>query len=109
VNLETFFWCGGGVGVGEAERSVVVLGQVVRIRPRVVGYRWGFGDGSGGTGARVTHTYGHSGSVEVSLTLTWTADYAVGDGGFTPLGATTTTAAPGRTLPVRETEVVSVR
>ena len=51
VNLETYFWCGDSAGrgcdvLGEGERTVTLLGQPVRIRPRIVAYGWDFGDGS---------------------------------------------------------------
>jgi hypothetical protein len=115
VNLETYFWCAddGGRGcdvVGEGERTVTLLGQPVRIRPRIVSYAWDFGDGAGqdSDGGRVVHTYAHAGTATVTLTLTWTADYAVGAGGFQPIGGTTTTTSPARALPVREAEAVIV-
>jgi hypothetical protein len=114
VNLETFFWCGDGGGTcaarGEGERTVTLLGQSVRIRPRIVGYEWRFGDGSAErvTAARVAHTYGHAGAMAVSVTLTWTADYAVGGGGFRAIGGTTTTTSPVRVLPVQEAATVTV-
>jgi hypothetical protein len=43
----------------------------------------------------------------VSVTLTWTADYAVGGGGFRPVEGTTTTTSPVRVLPVEETQAVA--
>jgi len=113
VNLETYFWCGDGgetcATLGEAERTVTLLGQAVRIRPRIVGYEWRFGDGSGQrvTAGRVAHTYRRAGVMAVSVTLTWTADYAVGGGGFRAIGGTTTTTSPVRLLPVQETETVA--
>jgi hypothetical protein len=114
VNLETYFWCGDGDGrgcaqLGEGERTITLLGQVVRIRPRITGYAWDFGDGTGATvaaGGRAAHTYRRAGSVTVRVTLTWTADYAVGGGAFRPIGDTTTTTSPARVLPVQEAEVV---
>jgi hypothetical protein len=113
VNLETYFWCGDGArtcaALGEGERTVTLLGQAVRIRPRIVGYEWRFGDGTSerATDGRVAHIYGRAGSMAVSVTLTWTADYAVGGGGFGPIGGTTATTSPVRVLPVQETEIVS--
>jgi hypothetical protein len=113
VNLETYFWCGDAVrscaAIGEGERTVALLGQAVRIRPRIVGYEWRFGDGGGlrTSAARVAHTYSHSGAMAVSVTLTWTADYAVGGGGFRPVEGTTTTTSPVRVLPVEETQAVA--
>jgi hypothetical protein len=115
VNLETFFWCADTAGrgcdlLGEGERTVTLLGQAVRIRPRIVGFDWDFGDGSGqhvATG-RAAHTYPHSGTAAVRVTLTWTADYSVGNGAFAPIGGTTTTTSPTRDLPVREAEAVIV-
>jgi hypothetical protein len=112
VNLETYFWCGDGAGtcaaLGEGERTVTLLGQAVRIRPRIVGYEWRFGDGSSQhvTAGRVAHTYGRPGAMAVSVTLTWTADYAVAGGGFRAIGGTTTTTSPVRVLPVQETQTV---
>ena len=112
VNLETYFWCGDGAGtcaaLGERERTVTLLGQTVRIRPRIVSYEWRFGDGSSQrlTAERVAHTYGRPGAMAVSVTLTWTADYAVGGGGFRAIGGTTTTTSPVRVLPVQETQTV---
>lgn len=114
VNLETSFWCGSGDGrtceaIGEGERRVVLLGQPVRIRPKIVGYSWSFGDGSTAevTG-RAAHTYAHAGNPTVTLTLTWTADYAVGTAAFQPIDATTTTTSAPRVLPVREAQTVIV-
>jgi hypothetical protein len=112
VNLETYFWCGDGAGtcaaLGEGERTVTLLGQAVRIRPRIVGYEWRFGDGSSQhvTAGRVAHTYGRPGAMAVSVTLTWTADYALAGGGFRAVGGTTTTTSPVRVLPVQETQTV---
>jgi hypothetical protein len=113
VNLETYFWCGDGAGtcaaLGEGERTVTLLGQAVRIRPRIVSYEWRFGDGSSQSviAGRVAHTYGRPGAMAVSVTLTWTADYAVGGGGFRAIGGTTATTSPVRVLPVQEAETVS--
>ena len=113
VNLETYFWCGEGgatcAALGEGERTVTLLGQAVRIRPRIVGYEWRFGDGSSQRAAagRVAHTYGRAGAMAVEVTLTWTADYAVGGGGFRAIGGTTTTTSPVRLLPVQEAETVA--
>jgi hypothetical protein len=113
VNLETYFWCGDGGqtcnALGEGGRTVTLLGQLVRIRPRIVSYEWRFGDGSSErvTAGRVAHTYGHTGAMAVSVTLTWTADYAVGGGGFRPIGGTTTTTSPVRVLPVQEAQTIN--
>lgn len=113
VNLETYFWCGDGGqtcnALGEGERTVTLLGQTVRIRPRIVSYEWRFGDGSSERVAagRVAHTYRHTGPMAVSVTLTWTADYAVGGGGFRPIGGTTTTTSPVRVLPVQEAQTIN--
>lgn len=115
VNLETYFWCGDTAGrgcdlLGEGERQVTLLGQPVRIRPRILSYAWDFGDGAGAqiTAGRAAHTYEHAGAPAVTLTLTWTADYALGGGAFQPIDDTTTTTSPARTLPVREAEAVIV-
>lgn len=115
VNLETYFWCGDSAGrgcdlIGEGERQVTLLGQPVRIRPRILSYDWDFGDGTGADVAagRTAHTYEHAGDTDITLTLTWTADYALGGGAFQPIGDTTTTTSPARTLPVREAEAVIV-
>lgn len=115
VNLETYFWCGDENGttcevVGEGERRVVLLGQPVRIRPRITAYLWSFGDGATAQVAsgKATHTYPHAGSRTVTLTLTWTADYALGSGAFQPIDDTTTTTSPPRVLPVREAQTVIV-
>ena len=113
VHLETYFWCGDDratcAALGEGERTVTLLGQPVRIRPRIVGYEWRFGDGGGQRVAagRVTHTYGRPGAMAVSVTLTWTADYAVDGGAFRAIGGTTTTTSPVRVLPVQEAETVT--
>jgi hypothetical protein len=114
VNLETYFWCGDATrtcaAIGEAERTVTLLGQAVRIRPRIVAYEWRFGDGGGGvrtSAVRVAHVYDRAGAMAVSVTLTWTADYAVGGGGFGPVDGTTTTTSPVRVLPVQEVQAVA--
>ena len=113
VNLETSYWCADDRGrtcdvVGEGERTVTLLGQPVRIRPRILRYDWSFGDGAEQRVAagRAAHTYGLAGIMAVSVTLTWTADYAVGGGNFQAIGDTTTTTSPVRMLPVREAEAV---
>jgi hypothetical protein len=115
VNLETYFWCGDSAGrgcatIGEGERIITLLGQQVRIRPRIVSYAWDFGDGAGQrvTGGRAAHTYRHADPVTVTVTLTWTADYALGGGAFQPIEDTTTTTSPPRTLPVREAQAIIV-
>jgi hypothetical protein len=113
VNLETYFWCGDDgrtcAALGEGERTVTLLGQAVRIQPRIVSFEWRFGDGNSQrvTAGRVAHTYGRAGAMAVSVTLTWTADYAVGGGGFQAIGGTTTTTSPVRVLPVQETEAIA--
>ncbi|MFL6129538.1 MAG: PKD domain-containing protein [Mycobacteriales bacterium] len=116
VNLETYFWCGDATGrdcaaIGEGERRITLLGQQLRIRPRIVGYAWDFGDGTGQriAGGKATHTYRHAGSASVTVTLTWTADYALGGGAFQPIDDTTTTTSPPRVLPIREAQAVIVR
>jgi hypothetical protein len=115
VNLETYFWCADVAGrgcdvVGEGERTVTLLGQPVRIRPRILAYAWDFGDGAGQeiTAGKAAHRYAHAATVEVTVTLTWTADYAVGGGAFQAIGDTTTTTSPVRALPVEEAEAVIV-
>lgn len=115
VNLETFFWCADTAGrgcdlVGEGERTVTLLGQPVRIRPRILSYAWEFGDGTGQaiTAGKAAHTYQHAITADISVTLTWTADYAVGAAAFQPIGDTTTTTSPVRALPVREAESVII-
>jgi len=115
VNLETYFWCADAAGrgcelVGEGERTVTLLGQPVRIRPRILSYEWDFGDGAGARveSGRAAHTYERAGTADVTLTLTWTADYAIGSGTFRPIGDTTTTTSPARALPVREAEAIIV-
>jgi hypothetical protein len=115
VNLETYFWCGDEGGrdcgaIGEAERTVTLLGRPVRIRPRITSYTWSFGDGAVQeiTEGRAEHTYRRSGERTVTVTLTWTADYAVGGGAFQPIEDTTTTTSAPRVLPVREAQSVIV-
>jgi hypothetical protein len=113
VNLETYFWCADTArdcaAIGEAERQVTLLGQPVRIRPKIVSYTWDFGDGTTQTTTgRADHTYLHSGTPTITVTLTWTADYALAGGGFQPLDDTTTTTSPPRVLPVREAQAVLV-
>lgn len=115
VHLETYFWCGDAAGrdcgvIGEGQRQVVLLGQPVRIRPRILSYAWDFGDGTGQQLAdgKAAHTYRHAGSTTVTVTLTWTADYAHGGGAFQPIDDTTTTTSPARVLPVREAQAVIV-
>lgn len=115
VNLETYFWCADDSGrgcdlIGEGERTVTLLGQQVRLRPRILSYSWQFGDGSGEDveAGRAAHTYAYAGDSTITLTLTWTADYAVGGGAFQPIGGTTTTTGPPRDFPVREAEAVIV-
>jgi hypothetical protein len=91
------------------EKTLTLLGQPVRIRPKIVSYSWTFGDGSTAEVTdRAAHTYLHAGNRTVTLTLTWTADYALGAGTFQPIDDTTTTASASRLLPVREAQTVIV-
>ncbi|HYT10772.1 MAG TPA: PKD domain-containing protein, partial [Mycobacteriales bacterium] len=115
VNLETYFWCGDAAGrdcrgIGEGEQRVTLLGQQVRVRPRILSYAWDFGDGTGQqlTDGKAAHAYRHAGDYTVTVTLTWTADYALGSGAFRPIGDSTTTTSPPRVLPVREAQTVIV-
>ena len=115
VNLETYFWCGDAAGrgctdIGEGERTVTLLGQQVRIRPRIVDYAWDFGDGTTQriTSGKAAHTYRHADPARITVTLTWTADYALAGAGFQPVGDTTTTTSPPRVLPVREAQAIIV-
>ena len=117
VNLHTYLWCADAAGrscaeVGGAEQSVVLLGQRVRVRPRIVSYAWSFGDGTGaraagGTG-RVTHVYRTRRTASVQVTLTWTADFAVAGQPFQPIAGTTTTVSPPLPLLVRTARPVLV-
>jgi hypothetical protein len=115
VNLDTYFWCADGAGascadVGEPEKVVSLLGRQVRIRPHVTGYTWQFGDGTAETAGpgRVAHVYTTKMTAVVTVTLTWSAEYAVGGGGFQPIGGTTTTTSPPLILPVREARPVLI-
>lgn len=114
VHFETSFWCGTADGtscetLGEGERTVTLLGQPVRIRPKIIGYSWSFGDGTTTEVTdRATHTYKHAGTRTVTLTITWTADYAIGTAAYQPIDDTTTTTSPPRLLPVREAQTVIV-
>jgi hypothetical protein len=117
VNLETYFWCGDASGrscavLGEAEQTVTLLGRQVRVRPRIISYRWSFGDGVeqtvvGGTG-RAGHVYRRQGTPAVRVTLTWTADFAVAGQPFQPIVGTTTTTSPPLAFPVRQARPVLV-
>ena len=113
VNLDTYFWCADAArscaAIGERQRQVTLLGQAVRVRPKILTYTWDFGDGSSQTTTgRATHTYRHSGIVTVTVTLTWTADYALPGEDFQSLDDTTTTTSPSRQLPVQEAQAVIV-
>jgi hypothetical protein len=117
VNLETYFWCGDSAGqscavVGEPEQVVTLLGRPVRVRPRIISYRWSFGDGAERTVAagagRVGHAYRRQGAATVRVTLTWTADFSVAGQPFLPIGGTTTTTSPPLALPIRAARPVLV-
>jgi PKD domain len=113
VNLDTYFWCADAArscaDIGEGQRQVTLLGQAVRVRPKILTYTWDFGDGSGQTTTgRATHTYRHSGIVTVTVIITWTADYALPGEDFQSLDDTTTTTSPSRQLPVQEAQAVIV-
>jgi hypothetical protein len=117
VNLDTYLWCGDGNGrscavLGEGEQTVTLLGQQVRVRPRIMSYTWSFGDGGeqtvpGGSG-RVGHVYRRPGTAAVRVTLTWTAEFAVAGQPFQPIAGTTTTTSPPLALPVRQARPVLV-
>ena len=113
VNLDTYFWCADSArscaDIGEGQRQVTLLGQAVRVRPKILTYTWHFGDGSSQTTTgRATHTYRHSGIVTVTVTITWTADYALPGEDFQPLDDPPTTTSPSRQLPVQEAQAVIV-
>jgi hypothetical protein len=98
--------------LGEAEQTVTLLGQPVRVRPRIVSYAWSFGDGVkqsvAGGGGRVGHAYRRPGTAAVRVTLTWTAEFAVAGQPFQPIAGTTTTTSPPLALPIRQARPVLV-
>lgn len=113
VGLPTYFQAsfpGAGYGPGEVN-TVTLLGQQVRIRPRVVSYTFDHGDGTstgpttsaGGpypTGD-VTHTYEGQRTVQVRVTTVYGGDFSV-DGGRTwsAINGTATVSGPGVSLRV---------
>lgn len=97
-------------------RTVVLLGQQVRIVATPAGYTWHYGDGRSsrttGPGARyprlvVTHRYqqAHT-TVVTSVDVTYTARFTVGNGPSQVIPGAVTIAGPGAPLRVSEATAV---
>ena len=92
-------------------RTLVLAGRQVEIRATPVTYTFKFGDGTSLDSATpgrphpdldVTHVYARLNDVTVSLDTTYSGEYRIGDGAWTPIDATLTVAGPGQDLEVVE-------
>lgn len=99
------------------ERTVTLLGARVDFRIRASEFTWHFGDGSTRTTSKpgapypeldVTHTYARKGPVTPRVDTTYTADYRVDGGPWSPVGATVTIEGAPVPLTIREARPVLV-
>lgn len=92
VNLATYFaveWPVQGFEPGEVAQ-VVLLGRVVRLRPRAVSYTYWFGDGAGAGPTsdaggpfpvgQVRHVYRRTGQVPVRVDVAYSGEYSLSGG-----------------------------
>ena len=112
VNVDTIFFTE-DTGL---RRTVVLLGQSVRLDARPVRYTWVHGDGTQHTTAKpgrpypakdVTHQYQQPGNdLAARVDTTYSVRYSVNGGAWTSLGATLTATGPTTTLDVDEAKPV---
>jgi hypothetical protein len=86
-----------------------VLGQPVRVRATPLRFRWAYGDGAVRTTAdpgapypdlRTAHTYRKPGKRTLSLTTTYSGEYSVAGGDWSPIDGLATVTSPGTGLTV---------
>lgn len=81
--------------------TATVLEQAVEFRIRPTAFTWHFGDGTSTTSTtpgaaypdlQITHTYADKGEVQAWVDTTYSADWRVGQGAWTPVNGTVTIA-----------------
>lgn len=91
--------------------TTTVLGQAVRVRATPVTYHWKYGDGAERTtsepGGRyptmpTAHIYGRAGRFTVNLSTTFSGEFSVAGGPWTPVDGTATVAGPPVTVEATE-------
>lgn len=108
VNFATNFYTDNDEPI---EKTVRIAGRQVHIRATQVTYTFHFGDGTSVDSATpgrphpnldITHVYTRVADMSVSLDTTYSGEYRIGDGAWTPLDTTLTVAGPGQDLEVVE-------
>jgi hypothetical protein len=86
-----------------------ILGQPVRVRATPLRFRWTYGDGAARTTAdpgapypdlRTAHTYRRPGKRTLGLTTTYSGEYSVAGGAWSPIVGLATVNSPGTALTV---------
>jgi len=123
VNLKTYYrvvWSTDGFQPGEVNTidPATMLGHRVEIRPRAQSYSYDFGDGqfSGPTLSEggiyptgdVVHRYPKAGQYVVSVTTTWSADFRVDGGPWTPIPDAVVVPGPDTSVTVKAARGVLV-
>jgi len=123
VTLPTYFrigWSEKGYQPGEVDTldPATMLGLRVQIRPRVDHFTYVFGDGTSFGPTRseggvwptgdITHAYADPGTFATRVDTTFTGDYRVGDGPWTPIPDTVTVTGPVTTVTVDTARAVLV-
>lgn len=87
--------------------TTTVLGRPVRVRATPTSYHWHYGDGTERTTARpggryptmpTAHVYRRAGTFAVRLATTFSGEYSVAGGPWTPVDGTATVEGPGVTV-----------
>ncbi|MFC0222117.1 hypothetical protein [Nocardioides zeicaulis] len=108
VNFETNFYTDDDQPITQTVR---IAGRQVEIRAVQVTYRFHFGDGTGVDSASpgrpnpyldVTHVYTQADPVTVSLDTTYSGEYRIGGGAWTPINETVTVQGAAQDLDVVE-------
>lgn len=111
VNLPTYFavtWPRSGYRPNQI-RTVVLVGQQVRIRPTLAHVVYDFGDGQsrrsrslggGYPDGDVRHTYARTGSLRIRITVSYSGQYSVNGGPWQEVGATVAVPGPATTVQV---------
>ncbi len=105
INIPTNFYA-------DAAATIIpttVLGQPVRVRATPLRFRWTYGDGADLTttdpGApypdlRIAHTYRQPGRATLGLRTTYSGEYSVAGGAWSPIDGLATVNSPSTTLTV---------
>jgi len=123
VGLSTYYkitWSPSGYEPGEIDSvdAARMLGHHVDIRPKVAAVIYRFGDGTGfgptpdlggvwPTG-NITHAYPTAGAYPAHVEVTWTADFRIDSGPWTPIPDTVSVTGPDTTIGVKTARSVLV-